>query len=56
MAIQIARGDKSPRRAVPGFIRNLGIDLDWEERVMTGVATVVALMIVVAVAVLIGMA
>jgi hypothetical protein len=55
MAIQIARSNKSPVRRAPGFIRHLGFELDWEERMMTAVATVVALMIVAAVAILIGM-
>lgn len=56
MVIQIADSNKSSRRAAPGFIRHLGLELDWEERVMTAVATVVALMIVVAVAALLGAA
>jgi len=56
MAIQIARSNKSsPERAAPGFMRLLGLELDWEERIMTAVAIVVALMVVAAVAILIGM-
>ena len=55
MAIQIARNNKSPVRRAPGFIRHLGLELDWEERIMTATATVLALMIVAAVAILIGM-
>jgi hypothetical protein len=56
MAIEIARSNKSsPERAAPGFMRHLGLELDWEERIMTATATVLALMIVAAVAILIGM-
>lgn len=56
MAIDIARSNKSsPERAAPGFMRYLGLELDWEERIMTATATVLALMIVAAVAILIGM-
>jgi hypothetical protein len=36
-------------------MRLLGLELDWEERIMTAVAIVVALMVVAAVAILIGM-
>lgn len=39
----------------PVFLRTFGVNGDWEERVVTAVATTVAIMVVAAVAILMGM-
>jgi hypothetical protein len=51
----IANGRSPSGNDGPWFQRTIGISTDWEERVVTAVATTVAIMVVAAVAILMGL-
>ena len=55
MPADIADSEKPSGKTTPGSFADFGIKAEWEERVVTSVAVTVAIMIVAAVAILMGM-
>ena len=51
----VANGRSPSGNDGPEFLRTIGINADWEERVVTAVATAVAIMVVAAVAIRMGL-
>lgn len=54
MPADIADNENPSGKATPGFFEDFGIKAEWEERVVTTVAVTVAVMVVAAVAILMG--
>jgi hypothetical protein len=56
MPADIANSESPSGHDTPGFFDDFGVHADWEERVVASVAVTVAVMVVAAVAILMGMA
>jgi len=55
MPANIADSEHSSGSDAPGFLKDFGVNADWEERVVTAVAVTLAVLVVAAVAILMGM-
>lgn len=55
MPADIADKENPSGNDAPGFFRDFGVNAEWEERAVAAVAVTVAVMVVAAVAILIGM-